>query len=450
MLLNFTVRNHKSLKDETTLELVKRTLKTLKPSRDSSWRDHVLPVVGVFGANASGKSTVIDAIHYAISAIGYSASSWLDSSAMRRVPFALDEDSRSGTSEYEFDFVRRGVRHLYGFELGAQGIVREWLRDVPTSRWRTLMERTAGQTVPKTHSSVGEIGPVAARELALSRALRLGNSVLAPIARSLTQDIGIIPFGEKYRDHRLNVITTSLVQQQQRAGEPASFDFGDIETLLQMADVGILSVDLREDAVPPETLEFLAQLRKLLYPEESGGEASAPGELPQEAVDEVIHGLEFTHRGPRDQTGKLAVDQESEGTKAWLALAVPALSALREGTVLVADELDASLHPHLVQLLIGFFNDPEFNANGAQLIFTSHDAFVLSPLNQETLAPEQVWFTEKDHEGVSTLYSLSDFPRHADANIARRYLAGRYGAVPSPTPHSILRLLETDRVEVVG
>ncbi len=128
---------------------------------------------------------------------------------------------------------------------------------------------------------------------------------------------------------------------------------------------------------------------------------------------------------------------------AWLATAVPALEALRTGGLILVDEIDASLHPHLLDLLLGAFADSEVNVRGGQIVFTSHESYVLSPLSEVALEPEQVWFTDKSVEGVTELTSLADFPRHADANVAKRYLTGRYGGTPRLSPSLFGALVTT-------
>lgn len=139
-----------------------------------------------------------------------------------------------------------------------------------------------------------------------------------------------------------------------------------------------------------------------------------------------------------------SIHDESDGTIAWLAIAVPALEALRGGGLVIVDEIDASLHPHLLDVLLGVFADPTVNTKQAQLIFTSHESYVLSPLSDVNLEPEQVWFTDKTYEGVTELTCLADFPRHPDANVAKRYLTGRYGGTPRLSPNTFAALVSRE------
>jgi AAA15 family ATPase/GTPase len=125
------------------------------------------------------------------------------------------------------------------------------------------------------------------------------------------------------------------------------------------------------------------------------------------------------------------LNDESAGTRNWLGLIPTVLDVLDEGRVLVVDEIDASLHPMLTAKLAGVFQSEEANPNGAQLIFTTHDTSLLGTmLGDDVLARDQIWFVDKNAEGVSELYPLTDFKPRKDQNTERRYLAGSYGAVP--------------------
>ncbi|WP_092554800.1 AAA family ATPase [Actinoplanes derwentensis] len=124
-------------------------------------------------------------------------------------------------------------------------------------------------------------------------------------------------------------------------------------------------------------------------------------------------------------------DDESLGTLVWFGLAGPVLTAIADGTVLLADELDTSLHPALVAELVRLFQDPATNPRRAQLIFNSHDAALLGdPGGGSPLGRDQVWFAEKRDDGGSRLHGLSDLAPRKEEAISRRYSAGRYGAVP--------------------
>lgn len=439
LLLSFSVRNHRSLRDEVVLDLTRPSFRTLRPREGETWQDQTYPVAAILGANASGKSAIVDALWYARSAIMASASGWLSQKTMPRDAFALDDSSMSASSEFAFDFVLEGVRHQYRFEIDDEGVVGESLFDLPGARRRRLLLRDSTGTV-KLHPDLGSIGPVAKRELVLSRALQLGRGGLEKIAGGLLGGVMVLPLGEDHRRSTAKNLAEILLSPE-GAGE-SSREY--VVSLLQMADIGIVDAGLDEETLPPELLEVkrhpnLAQQKLFGAGDLVKSEESFPGFL-----DDVVRNLWFEHQGDGSRPGRLSLERESAGTVAWLALVVPAVVTLQQGGVLVVDEIDSSLHPHLVEMLIGFFADEQKNPLGAQLICTTHDSYLISPQSGVNLEPEQIWLTEKGNDGASELYSLADFPRHKSANVAKRYLSGRYGGVPSLAPSFLGRVLDLD------
>lgn len=132
------------------------------------------------------------------------------------------------------------------------------------------------------------------------------------------------------------------------------------------------------------------------------------------------------HKGSENY---LTIDEESMGTQIIFAFIPFIKDAINNQKVIIVDELDKSMHPYLVELIVQMFNDKEINKNGAQLIFNTHDTNLLD-LN--ILRRDQIWFTEKNNDtGISDLYTLSDFSVRKLENVEKGYLLGRYGAVPS-------------------
>lgn len=443
ILLSFTVRNHKSIRDEITLDLVRPSLRTLQP-KDRDWAGVTYPLTGIFGGNATGKSAILDALHFVFTAIQLTATTWQASRAVRRAPFKLDGTERTASSTYELDFVHDNRRHVYGFEVDADGIKREWLQDLPGMRWRTLLNRDREADVAKFHPLLqGKIN-VTPRELVLSRSLLLEDSPLYEIAHALVTHFDVVLVKDAYREARLIDIADSLAEK--------SITFSDLVTLLQVADIGVLKVDIEERNLPEKIRQAIVRFQRDIRAEEntegsdSTNEADAEtDEIAPEDLDQVIRHLVFTHRGATEECPPFSIQEESDGTIAWLAVAVPALETLRRGGLLAVDEIDASLHPHLLEVLLGAFADKNVNTKHAQLIFTSHDSYLLSPLSEVQFEPEQVWFTDKSYEGVTELTNLGDFPRRSDANVARRYLMGRYGGTPRLSPSSLTALIHTEK-----
>ena len=201
--------------------------------------------------------------------------------------------------------------------------------------------------------------------------------------------------------------------------------------LLATADVGISDFEVLETQEPPcvyginagKTFRFLV------------------GSMAAQMVPGIR--LTFRHHHSKEL---FEFRDESAGTRAWVGLVLDALDAVESGGTMVVDEIDASLHPLLTARLIGLFRDLETNPHGAQLIFTTHDASLLgTALGEEVLARDQIWFVEKDRNGASHLYPLSDFKPREGENRERRYLGGSYGAVPVVSANEFADVVREDR-----
>lgn len=134
-----------------------------------------------------------------------------------------------------------------------------------------------------------------------------------------------------------------------------------------------------------------------------------------------------------DQTVSIPLHEESAGTLKMFALYPPLRETLDNGGVLFVDELNGRLHPLLVRNVLITFLNPDINTQHAQIVFTTHDPWTL---NNGLLRRDEIWFTEKDEAGASTLYSLADFVEgdkkiRKDENYEKNYLLGKYGAIPN-------------------
>ncbi|GAA2633172.1 AAA family ATPase [Paractinoplanes durhamensis] len=380
MLRSFRVSNHRSLREEQTLLLM--------PQYEA--RGTVVPVTAVFGANASGKSNILDALSWMRSAVLDSFRVWEAGSGVPRVPYRLG-GAEGEPSAFAVDLILDGVQWAYGFEVTSESVQQEWLHTYPHGRKRVIFEREGqkielGSTVPERRSRAEVLrGLLRDNALLLSTAVQLNQAEADPVYRWFRRGLilpGIVQAAGS-RLVRLPFIVAAAV-----AHHP------DMVNMIKAAGLGITGVTVVE-------------------PEPGSGRMS-----PE---------VKFLH-GPEGVALDLA--DESDGTLAWAELAALALDAINGGAVLVIDEIDASLHPRLTVRLFELFRHPEINTSGAQLLFTTHDAALLGTnLNEEVLERDEIWFVEK-RDGASTLFALTDFHPRKGENRERRYLAGSYGAVP--------------------
>lgn len=420
MLLRFRVANHRSIRDEAELSMISPSLRTVT-APGGNWSSSTVRVAAVYGPNAAGKSNLLSAVDFLVDAVHNSATLWADQAEFPYSPFRLDGKSATEPSFYEVSVTADGVRYDYGFTSDAAGVHSEWLHSYPQGRKRRLLSR-AGPTSDEVTIRFGSaeennalLRLVSPGVLALSAAARVKHSALRTISDAIS-GLRYARFSDSDRLNRLAMI-------RDLANAP---NFTTTATaLLAMADVGISGIQLGQKQV---TGNLLTVAKALLQPPGSEISNAAENDLVERALEHLGKQLVFLHGGSGSPDVQLLEDEQSSGTLAWLSLAFPALLACDYGQTLLVDELDASLHPRLSAALVGIFKDPELNPTGAQLIFTTHDVAFMNPSFQ-LLAPEEVWFTDKA-QGATALYSLAEFSTRTGDNFAKRYLDGRYGAVP--------------------
>lgn len=394
MLRSFRFGNYRSFREEHELLLMPLY------SNERS----VLPVAAIYGANASGKSNLLDGLKFMADAVRESFAAWAPGGGVPRRPFKLDPGRRREPSVFVVELIIGDVRHTYGFEVDDERVREEWLYGYPEKRRRVLFERQGskikfGSTVAGGAAITELLGELLRpNALLLSLAAQSGFEVVLPAFRWFAEDV---VFRNEVRTRFDQAAIAEFLQSERSLAIK-------LTELLRLADLGISGIRFH---VPKPTDELVDD-----------------HDLPY-ALGQVANRVRLTH-GPQGHAFDL--DEESAGTLSWLMLLPQALLTLRSGGLLAIDEIDASLHPRLTAALVGLFRDVEANPNGAQLLFTTHDASLLSPvLGDEVLTREDVWFVTKDEDGASELYPLTDFkPRKEGENLERRYLGGSYGGIP--------------------
>ncbi len=406
MLLNFRVANHRSIREEQELQL--------HPAFDADRPEgtdwEAVPVVGIFGANAAGKSNVLDALEYTARMVVGSHRDAEPDGGIVRYPFRLDEAAREEPSWYVVDLLLEGVRHTYGFSVDDERVVNEWLFSYPRGRKRVIFERTVDDVEPGDSQTKSELKLVESitepNVLFMSLAARSNQPDFRPVYDWFAR-------GLEFR--RPNVLVGSPLRLWEQAKKQP-----ELMGLLRAADLGIEDCGTERVLFDEEELRRRfsgAALQRRLAELEATG--------PREG-----HRLWIGHRG-RQGMVQMSLEEQSAGTRALLQQAPRFVSVLRGGGTLVLDEIDASLHPLLTARLIGLFQDPSTNPAGAQIIFTSHDVTLLGRVDgEDILKRDQVWFVEKNEYGESEIVALAEFKPRKDENRERRYLGGSYGGVP--------------------
>lgn len=416
MLLRFAIQNFRSIRDRQEISLVASSLKDVEQPKiaiESLGLD-VLRVMAIYGANASGKTSVLRALAYMANAVLQSQRSWPPSGPIPTEPFQLDAESNARPSTFEIDIVIDGTRYNYGFELDSKRVFAEWLLAYPRGKKQTWFRRSTTDGDAQFRFGKNLLGENRAiqnltrpNSLFLSAAAQNGHQQLLPIFKWFSDRLDVV---NPARRQMLQFSAARLCETDE--GRRALLRF------LSAADLGIVDVDVKERDVGEKFQNafriFLKSITETELPEE-------PAKFPE------IH---LRHQAGGRAPVALDFDDESDGTKALFALAAPVFHALSTGGVLCVDELDSSLHPILALHVVRAFVDPDTNTTGAQLIFNTHDTNLL---DVDLLRRDQIWFTEKDQGGATHVYPLSDFRPRRQENLKRGYLQGRYGGVPIPS-----------------
>lgn len=421
MLLQFNFKNYKSFRDDTTLDLTATKISEYNHHVVAIGNEKVLPVSAIFGANASGKSNVLEAFRYMTTYVLHSLSYGGDQSKRRSksaflkpTPFLLDAHSPNEVSSFEVYFIvsenNRVKTYNYGFTIGSDGVHEEWLNY-------------------QTKSSRGDYKRVFYREGETLDLSGIAGKSQENVRIALEKETLVVSLGAK-----LKIASLKCVQDWFLNNELVDFGHPVVNLFLskQLPEGFVESKDVQDRVV-----RYLSAFDTSIIGFDVGVVEEGDSEKPKKVRIDAIHKMMDS-----EETVTIPLKKESAGTLKMFALYPLLQEVLDTGGVLFIDELSARLHPLLVRSFVMLFTDPDENPHHAQLIFTSHDPWLLDAY---ILRRDEVWFCEKDARGISSLYSLADFVNEngakirKDENYEKNYLLGKYGAIPTMAHFGMLK-----------
>lgn len=407
MLLKVSFSNHRSFRGPSELSMVPANLKEDGSHVLEDGNHRALPSSIIYGANASGKSNVIDAIRYITTVVRNSHIRWEPDRPVVRFPFKLHRNSVEEPSVFSLDFVIDGVYYQFGFETDGKVFVGEWMHAYP-NRVRQVWYDRKFQDVKIGKFLKGNVSAVQSvmrpNSLFLSAAAQNNNEQLSQAYRFISS---ITFAGDLFAPGKEIRIDIKKI--------------GNILEFLKYADVGIVDAKVETSEAPDEVKEIYQSIKSVF---DKRVKRKFDVELKELSTVETIS---FGHVASEGEIVYLDLGEESSGTVRLANLLAPILSVLEGGGVLLIDEIDASLHTLLALKIIEIFGDEKLNPNGAQLIAATHDTNILC---SGLLRRDQIWFVEKDEFGSSSLYPLTDFSIRRTDNLEKGYLEGRFGAIP--------------------
>ena len=414
MLAKIAIENFKSIKHRQVFSLEATSFKEHISNITQIKKDRILRSSVIYGANASGKSNVL----MALSALDYLVMKSAELSPNETIgpyePFLLDRTSKKLPVKIELDFYLESTLYSFRVEYLEKEIVREELLFRPKSQRSAIYTRVKGSPIQYGDHYKGERKSIERKllpnQLFLSKAVLDNVQILTPVFRYFKERFASYPFFSDFDEHRFHQLYAK------RLADTADISFNEkFNRIICALDTGITrvqseSVDWNQTHFPDELPETVRKRIKEDY------------QYKIKAMHNVYED------GKRVGEVSFSKDEESEGTQSLFVLAGIIIDVLEDGSVLVVDEFEKNLHPHITKSLVGLFHNPELNKHSAQLIFATHD---ISQLDSDLFRRDQIWFAEKNEMGETDLFSLADIKGvRNNVPFDKWYDSGKFGATP--------------------
>jgi uncharacterized protein len=442
VLIEFKVANFRSIREEQTLSFIANSSDELPDNlivRDLPGLTGAkfLKGIGIYGANASGKSNLLAALRFLATFVRDSATNLDPTASTGAEPFKLDSESAALPSQFEISALINDMRILYGLHVTRKRVVNEYLAAYPKGKPQVWFEREWDSKSEKYEWS--KATPNFKHDDALREKVR-ENAAFISAAAQWNQEQATMVW--KWFDQNLRFLDLS------GGILDASLTFDLVKDrdarlrvikLLRGADLGISDIRVRE-AKQKRTFQIKAEISPRTE-EDPSTQKIAKSEDHRDLLELFEKGLrqrfsdvfnspilEFLHQAKGEALVPLNfASEESAGTRRYFAMIGEWLRGQDAGRTVLVDELESSLHPLLVRELLNLLFAGASNASYMQIVFTTHNPLLL---DQSLLRRDQIWFTEKDQDGATRLYPLTDFKPRRDESLVRGYLAGRYGGIP--------------------
>lgn len=417
MIIQFTVGNFLSFKDKMTFSLA--------ANKDTEHKEALFSVKGggrfiktaaIYGLNASGKSNFIKAIRFFRDFVnsGFVLNAGNSTKIIPVNPFLLNEQTEKQPSFFEAIILINGEKFVYGFEVSQKEVHKEWLYRTPGKKKFFSREKQNFDIASDYKEGPSEIGKITREDsLVLTNLAKFNGAFARKIVDEITKvEILTAPVDDEL-GQRLLMLAVSKYKDDSHYRKI-------MDEFVLEADFGIEAIKAEYGHVPADELAKVAP--------------DFVKEFMQKAnfSSAVQHKISATHKkfNAKDkQIGEVSFDfsAESHGTMQTFILSALFAKVIIEGGTLIIDEINSALHPIICRFILFKFNSKETNPKNAILLFTTHD---IGLLDKEFLRRDQAWFVDKNSFGASEIFSLDHLSERKDVSYSKRYLEGRYGAIP--------------------
>lgn len=428
MLIRFTVQNWLSYRDTAELTMVasREQQNSHQNARVTSHRLNILPIATIYGGNASGKSNLFKAISFAKHFITHGTG--IDQ-RIAVSPFRLDISYHSAPSVFVFEILIADQIYEFQFSVTAQQVVHEKLSHIRPTVEHVVYERHGQQIVP---------GKIGAGEKAF---WQFAHQAVRPNQLFITTGVQLmhapfLPIYQWFREHLVLIAPDARFEEFERFVDKRNPQFETMNHFLHSLDTGI--TELAGQDIPFDVIPFPDDLKSHLQRQILDGQTVRLVDFRQnERIVITRQNGELNaqkivgqHRRVDGAYESFTMAQESDGTNRIIDLLPAFLDVFdaESAKVVIIDEVDRSLHTLITKNLIERFLESRTKDTRSQLFVTMHDVLLM---NQRTLRRDEMWITERDSNGASTLHALSDFIGiRADKDVRKSYLQGRFGGIP--------------------
>ena len=396
MILSFEVRNFKSVNGPVTINFVANHYKdsTQYESSFPFGKQNILKGIGLFGANASGKSNVLEAMNVFAQTIVQAANFSEHQENMAIVPFAFHQSKEENPTTFGLKFIFNNIKYEYRISLTRQKVMKESLSFSPNGKIVVLLKKDEGNLFLNQRYFDQDI----------HKLIKERNLPNKPIVTFAAQ-FNILYLRDVYsyvHDHftftngLYNAYEQGIGRLIDKSPEYQSF----LVSLMKAADLSIDDVNIVKTQNPFPVFQVSGSL--------------AQKEIYKVYTTHIVEGRRYP----------FGLESESLGTLKLMAFSSKLFSALKSGMVVVFDEFGSSLHPDLTKFMLSLFFDSSINKNHAQILFATHDTHLL---NEMILRRDEIYVVEKDKQSKATkVIPLSDFSVRKTENIENGFINGRY------------------------
>lgn len=404
MLVQYSVENYKSIKDEIILNF-----RVDKKYEEDKWaiREEGIPplykCLGMIGPNASGKSNIMQSFLFALKFI-INTIERKENAKIKIERFQFSEFCMKEPASFEFIFYQNKIKYVYGFSVNEDEVVEEYLLGYFSAKPKTLFERLERQHYEFRGNDVKLQKQIAEKTNA--------NRLYMPVAAEWGYEPLKIVYdwfrfvSRQYEKFDISSMVEQILQKKERKDLLLSE--------LQKADFNITDIYVKKQRMNDRTHDIL---QKIL--------SEFAGEMGEAVVPDVSAVVRLVHENRKGERLDIELGEDSAGTSVIVQNIVELFSLSENGGLMLEDELGKVYHTKLTQHFLETLKSDIVNCGNAQLLFTSHDTKILNLLN-----PDQIYLVDKNEDGATCVKLLDDFAIRENENIELGYLKGRYGSVP--------------------